>query len=255
MNSGQFVIFSCVGPDSHWPSRMELSSSTSASGSTPAISIPLHGNGTVSAHRSSQQSTRRRAAQARRALQAEQVDSETSSSLGSDWGTSPASAPRVTDRHQVPIASPPDASTHSTTPPQRNQRKDKQRADFNDLPPTQSIPPLFVPSQSPLGPSMLSSSAYKSVNLNSHHDPDSREPPRLITYTKHSQGFTWNDELFLPSYLLGRHRYRGHAGSAMRRRWAGDGDDDDIGDFEEEGERCPVTDIFVTDEEAAAMMP
>ena len=104
---------------------------------------------------------------------------------------------------------------------------------------------------------MLSSSSYKSVNLNSHiSSPD--EPPRLICYTKHSQGFTWNDELFLPSYLVGR-RYRG---SKARRRWGGgydedemDVDDEDDVPFDEEVDRCPVADIFVTDEEAARMLP
>jgi hypothetical protein len=105
---------------------------------------------------------------------------------------------------------------------------------------------------------MLASSSYTSVNLNhhyhhhSHHhhssSPDSdldddldasSSPPRLITYTKHSQGFTWNDELFLPSYLLGRYAGRG------RRRHDGDFGEDDV----------HVVDVFVTDEEAAAMMP
>lgn len=81
------------------------------------------------------------------------------------------------------------------------------------------------------------------------------EPTRLITYTKHSQGFTWNDELFLPSYLVGR-RYRS---SKARRRWGYDEDEDMDDDndppFDEEADRCPVADIFVTDEEAAAMLP
>ena len=101
---------------------------------------------------------------------------------------------------------------------------------------------------------MLASSSYTSVNLNHHyhhhhssHSPDSdpdlddasSSPPRLITYTKHSQGFTWNDELFLPSYLLGRYAGRG------RRRHDGDFGEDDV----------HVVDVFVTDEEAAAMMP
>jgi len=87
---------------------------------------------------------------------------------------------------------------------------------------------------------MLSSSSYKSINLNSHlDDPD--EPPRLITYTKSSQGFTWNDELFLPSHMLGRYGERG-------RKKLYDGD---FGDEE----HCPVAEIFVTDEEAEAMMP
>ena len=66
---------------------------------------------------------------------------------------------------------------------------------------------------------MRSSSSYKSVNLNAHHD-DPDEPPRLITYTKHSQGFTWNDELFLPSYLLGR------GGRRRRKRYGYDEDED-----------------------------
>lgn len=107
---------------------------------------------------------------------------------------------------------------------------------------------------------MLTSSAYKSINLASHDDPNT--PPRLICYTKHSQGFTWNDELFLPGYLLGR--YGGSHG--RRRRWGGDedGDDDDVDDWvnghggmrdSNDPERCPVAEIFVTDEEAEAMMP
>lgn len=143
--------------------------------------------------------------------------------------------------------------------------KDKQRTGVNRHSIGNVSPPNTVPSRpihqnrtdsfasynSPLGPSMLSSSSYKSINLTSPHQ-SSDEPARLITYTKHSQGFTWNDELFLPSYLMGR-RYGGG-----RRRWGGydaDEDMDDVGDFDEEGDHCPVTDIFVTDEEAAAMMP
>jgi len=87
---------------------------------------------------------------------------------------------------------------------------------------------------------MLSSCSYKSINLNSHlDDPD--EPPRLITYTKHSQGFTWNDELFLPSHMLGRYGERGR-----KKQYDGDFGDE---------EHCPVAEIFVTDEEAEAMMP
>ena len=118
-----------------------------------------------------------------------------------------------------------------------SQRKDKHKA---GCPPPSSMPALFNASSSPLGPSMLSSSSYKSINLNSHHD-DPDEPPRLITYTKHSQGFTWNDELFLPSYLLGRYGERGR-----KKQYDGDFGDED---------HCPVAEIFVTDEEAEAMMP
>lgn len=87
---------------------------------------------------------------------------------------------------------------------------------------------------------MLASGLYKSINLNAlHDDPD--EPPRLITYTKHSQGFTWNDELFLPSYMLGRYGDRGR-----KKQYDGDFGDE---------EHCPVAEIFITDEEAEAMMP
>jgi hypothetical protein len=98
---------------------------------------------------------------------------------------------------------------------------------------------------------MLASSSYKSVNLSSRGDPD--EPPRLITYTKHSQGFTWNDELFLPGYLFSR-----YGGRRRRHRWGDDDDDDDdMGGMMDSNdpEKCPVTEIFVTDEEANAMMP
>ena len=83
------------------------------------------------------------------------------------------------------------------------------------------------------------SHSYRSINLNSADDPD--EPPRLITYTKSGQGFTWNEELFLPSYMVGR-----------RRRIGGGDWDDDNGAGEEAVE---VVEVFVTDEEVRAMMP
>lgn len=64
--------------------------------------------------------------------------------------------------------------------------------------------------------------------------------------------------MFLPSYLVGR-RYRS---SKARRRWGGgydedemDVDEEDDVPFDEEVDRCPVADIFVTDEEAANMLP
>lgn len=118
-----------------------------------------------------------------------------------------------------------------------------------------SLPPLFSPSLSPLSPSMLASSSYTSVNLNDHSDShchssssygsDPASPPRLITYTKHSQGFTWNDELFLPSYLLGRTGAGGYGSRGRRKQHDGDFGDEDV----------QVVEVFVTDEEAAAMMP
>ncbi|OAR00265.1 hypothetical protein LLEC1_01649 [Akanthomyces lecanii] len=49
-------------------------------------------------------------------------------------------------------------------------------------------------------PSLLSSALSKEqstvINIG---DPDG--PPRLITYLSSSQGFDWNPEIFLPSYL------------------------------------------------------
>lgn len=96
--------------------------------------------------------------------------------------------------------------------------------------------PLLPSRSSPLGPAMLSSHTYKSVNLNG---PDPDDPPRLITFTKAGQGFTWNEELFLPSYMIGRYA-RGR-----RKQYDGDLGEDDV----------EVTEIFVTDEEAVNMMP
>ncbi|KIW11637.1 hypothetical protein PV08_10939 [Exophiala spinifera] len=132
---------------------------------------------------------------------------------------------------QLPPVSSPADSIDST------QRKDKQKAAY---PAPSATAAVFSQSSSPLGPSMLASGLYKSINLNSlHDDPD--EPPRLITYTKHSQGFTWNDELFLPSYMLGRYGDRGR-----KKQYDGDFGDE---------EHCPVAEIFITDEEAEAMIP
>ena len=96
--------------------------------------------------------------------------------------------------------------------------------------------PLLPSRSSPLGPAMLSSHTYKSVNLNG---PDPDDPPRLITFTKAGQGFTWNEELFLPSYMIGRYA-RGR-----RKQYDGDLGEDDV----------EVAEIFVTDEEAMNMMP
>lgn len=49
-------------------------------------------------------------------------------------------------------------------------------------------------------PSLLSSAISKQestvINIG---EPDG--PPRLITYLSSSQGFTWNPEIFLPSYI------------------------------------------------------
>lgn len=49
-------------------------------------------------------------------------------------------------------------------------------------------------------PSLLSSAILKEectvINIG---EPEG--PPRLISYTASSQGFTWNPEIFLPSYV------------------------------------------------------
>ncbi|KAK0800762.1 hypothetical protein LTR91_012807 [Friedmanniomyces endolithicus] len=82
---------------------------------------------------------------------------------------------------------------------------------------------------SPRRPSLLGSSLTKSeytvINLGHGNGP-----PRLVTCVKSSQGFDWNQELFLPSYA-----------------------DYDSLDLEHKAE--PVQDIILTDEEAAAMLP
>jgi len=207
-----------------------------------AIKIPLQSRNTEY----NNPPRRRRAGRYRKALeQAENSDagpSSVGSDQGSAWSVSPAA--RAPQLRLESIASPstkdprlPGTATPAEGDATPTQRKDKDKA---NLPPPSTLPPLSYASTSPLGPSMLSSSSYKSINLNSHHD-DPDEPPRLITYTKHSQGFTWNDELFLPSYLLGRYGGRGR-----QKQY-----DSDFGDED----HCPVAEIFVTDEEAEAMMP
>ena len=83
---------------------------------------------------------------------------------------------------------------------------------------------------------MQSSDTYRSINLHAS-DPD--EPPRLITFTKYGQGFSWNEEVFLPNYLMSRYA-RGR-----RKQYNGD-----MGEEEVE-----TVDIFVSDEEAEKMLP
>lgn len=58
----------------------------------------------------------------------------------------------------------------------------------------------------------------------------SPDAPRLITCVKSSQGFDWNQEMFLPSYI-----------------------DHEFPDLERKQD--PVQDIILTDEEAAALLP
>jgi len=100
--------------------------------------------------------------------------------------------------------------------------KAKQKSPMSASPASECISPRRP---SLLGNS-LSKSEYTVVNL-AHSDG----PPRLVTCVKSSQGFDWNQELFLPSY-------------------AADFDSRDL-----EHRPDPVEDIILTDEEAAAMMP
>jgi hypothetical protein len=122
-----------------------------------------------------------------------------------------------------------------TVSPQTRCLKLKGKA-VDDPHPPDVMPSANLTQGSPLGPSMLSSQIYKSINLNAR-DPD--EPPRLITFTKAGQGFNWNEELFLPSYMVSRYS-RGR-----RKQYDGDLGEDDV----------EVAEIFVTDEEANNMMP
>jgi hypothetical protein len=95
---------------------------------------------------------------------------------------------------------------------------------------------------------MAASTSYRSINLNSDFDGTaSSSPPHLITYTKTGQGFTWNEELFLPSYMMGRDSAGG--GRRRRRRY----EDEDFGDGDDEV--VEIAEIFVSDEEARAIMP
>ena len=110
--------------------------------------------------------------------------------------------------------------------------------------PTNTLSP---PHPSPLGPSMASSTSYRSINLNSDFGGDPGSPPHLITYTKTGQGFTWNEELFLPSYMMGR--YEAGGGRRRRRRY----EDEDMPGGDEEV--VEIAEIFISDEEARNMMP
>jgi len=73
--------------------------------------------------------------------------------------------------------------------------------------------------------SSISESSYTVINFG-HEDG----PPRLVTCVKSSQGFDWNQELFLPSYA-------------------------DYDSLDLEHRPDPVEEIRLTDEEAAAIMP
>ncbi|OCK94308.1 uncharacterized protein K441DRAFT_660132 [Cenococcum geophilum 1.58] len=77
-------------------------------------------------------------------------------------------------------------------------------------------------------PSLLSSSISKTEHI--VINVGNSDSPRLITCVKASQGFDWNQDIFLPSYT-----------------------DHDSGDLERKQD--PVEDIILTDEEIASMFP
>ncbi|KAH7362067.1 hypothetical protein B0T11DRAFT_328188 [Plectosphaerella cucumerina] len=78
-------------------------------------------------------------------------------------------------------------------------------------------------------PSLLSTALAKQectvINIG---DPDG--PPRLLSYLSSSQGYLWNPEIFLPSYI-------------------------DCDYVPLENRRDPVHDIILTDEESKNMLP
>ncbi|RMD39726.1 hypothetical protein DV735_g5407, partial [Chaetothyriales sp. CBS 134920] len=179
-----------------------------------AIKIPLHPSAALGTDSyDSSRPRRRRGSRHPKSFPATADSLEAggpSSSVSSEAESAMSSHSSTAYRPRGPIASPSDrdprlpgsSNKDGSGVKSTSQHKGKGKAASPTTPPASPSSSGFQ-ACSPLGPSMLASSSYKSINLNAHNaDPD--EPPRLITYTKHSQGFIWNDELFLPSYLLGR---------------------------------------------------
>ncbi|KAM7204612.1 hypothetical protein V8F33_001576 [Rhypophila sp. PSN 637] len=79
-------------------------------------------------------------------------------------------------------------------------------------------------------PSLLGSAFTKEecTTINIAEDPDG--PPRLISYISSSQGFAWNPEMFLPSYV-------------------------DYDYIPLEHRRDPVHEIYLSEEEVKKMLP
>lgn len=95
-------------------------------------------------------------------------------------------------------------------------------------PPFRSAPPTLT--HPAAGPS-LQAQTHTTIDLASAHGG----PPRLITCVRHSQGFDWNPDIFLPAYAA--------------RRLGGGGTD------EREPERVEVEEVWVSDAEAEGMFP
>ncbi|KUI63252.1 hypothetical protein VP1G_10396 [Cytospora mali] len=124
----------------------------------------------------------------------------------------PSNAMRQSSSSQSPLSS--SSSTYSTSPstPARSSTSAQKQKMVHER-----------------RPSLLGSAISKSestvINIG---EPDG--PPRLISYLSSSQGFAWNPELFLPSYV-------------------------DYDYTPLENKREPVIEITLTDEEIANMFP
>jgi hypothetical protein len=216
------------------------SSSSSSASSSRAVKIP-HRNA-LSEEQTSGQSPRIREKGHKTSSRAEARDSSSDSS--------PTSYSAKTSASEHATAGPSSSSSCSSSfenslyDPASSISSSKLKAKSTTTSPPNTLIP---PHPSPLGPSMASSTSYRSINLNSDFDGTSGSPPHLITYTKTGQGFTWNEELFLPSYMMGR--YEASGGRRRRRRY----EDDDMAGGDDEG--VEIAEIFVSDEEARNMMP
>jgi hypothetical protein len=216
------------------------SSSSSSASSSRAVKIP-HRNA-LSEEQTSGQSPRIREKGHKTSSRAEARDSSSDSSPTS-YSTKASASEHAT-------AGPSSSSSCSSSfenslyDPVSSISSSKLKAKSKTTSPPNTLIP---PHPSPLGPSMASSTSYRSINLNSDFDGTSGSPPHLITYTKTGQGFTWNEELFLPSYMMGR--YEASGGRRRRRRY----EDDDMAGGDDEG--VEIAEIFVSDEEARNMMP
>ncbi|EMF12505.1 uncharacterized protein SEPMUDRAFT_149161 [Sphaerulina musiva SO2202] len=149
--------------------------------------------------------------------------SSSSSSYGSSSSMSPPRTPSSSTtpwkgKSKVPIAS---SSFSASSSSSASSSATPATAAFTSSPP-------ISPRRPSLMGSSLSKSEYTVINLSHHEDG----PPRLVTCVKSSQGFDWNQELFLPSYT---NEY---------------GESSDL-----EHRPDPVEEIVLTDEEAAAILP
>ncbi|KXJ90295.1 hypothetical protein Micbo1qcDRAFT_74694 [Microdochium bolleyi] len=115
------------------------------------------------------------------------------------------------------IASP--SSSYSSSPSTPDSRGK------STVPPSTSKPKMLHQRRPSLLSTAFSQDECTVINIG---DPDG--PPRLISYLASSQGFTWNPEIFLPSYL-----------------------DYDYTPLEHRRE--PVHDIVLTDEESKKLLP